>query len=103
MLLVDLMMLPVFAILFEINLFGLKFLLILLLATFGFAVVGTLFSAISVNTKAREVMLSVLFFPMIIPIIISAVASTQLILGGSGIAEIRGWLQLLLIFDIVFL
>ena len=102
MLLVELLMLPVLGILFEINLFTIEFVLLLIIATFGLAVVGTLLSAISVNTKAREVMLPILFFPMIIPIIICAVASTELILGGSGLGDIRGWLQMLLIFDIVF-
>jgi len=102
MLFVEILMLPILGILFEISLFTPEFGLILLLATFGLAVVGTLVSAISVNTNAREVMLPILFFPMIIPIIICAVASTELVLGGSGLGEIRGWLQMLLIFDIVF-
>ena len=102
MLFVELLMLPVLAILFEINLLNIEFALILMIATFGLAVVGTLLSAISVNTKTREVMLPILFFPMIIPIIICAVASTELVLGGSGLGDIRGWLQMLLIFDIVF-
>ena len=102
MLFVEILMLPILGILFEISLFTAEFGLILLLATFGLAVVGTFFSAISVNTKAREIMLPILFFPMIIPIIICAVASTELVLNGSGVGEIRGWLQMLLIFDIVF-
>ena len=80
MLFVELLMLPVLGILFEINLFTIEFVLLLIIATFGLAVVGTLLSAISVNTKAREVMLPILFFPMIIPIKICAVASTELIL-----------------------
>ena len=65
MLFVELLMLPFLAILFEINLLNIEFALILMIATFGLAVVGTLLSAISVNTKAREVMLPILFFPMI--------------------------------------
>ena len=103
MLLVEAMMLPVFLILFDLSLLSGWFALIALLATVGFAAVGTLFSAIAVHTRAREVMLPILFLPVALPVIIAAVSSTSEALNGGGWSEINRWLQLIIAFDLVFL
>ena len=77
--------------------------LTILLATLGFATVGTLFSAIAVQTRSREIMLPVLFFPIILPVLIGAVEASNHALGnGSGIGLDR-WLPLIGVFDAVFL
>ena len=73
------------------------------LATFGFAMVGTLFSAIAVQTRSRELMLPVLFFPVILPVIIGAVQLTTLAVGGETGVGLDRWLPLLVIFDALFL
>lgn len=80
-----------------------KLTLILLVSTIGFASAGTLLAAISVNTKARETMLPILLFPIIIPVIIGAVKSTGKILEDKPLIEIMPWLKLLIAFDIIFL
>jgi len=103
MLVVELLMLPVFIVLFNVNLFALEFLAVMVLVTLGFAAVGTVFAAIAVNTRSREIMLPVLFFPIVIPIIIGAVASTTSVLEGGSWGEIGRWLQLVAIFDVAFL
>ena len=82
-----------------------KFLLmapILFFGTVGFVIVGALLSAISMNTRNREVMLPLLLFPILIPIIISSVVSTGTILAGGSLQDIRGFLQLLIAFDIAY-
>ncbi len=76
--------------------------LIVALSSYGLAVIGTLFSAMAVNTKSREVMLPILHFPVSVPIIIAAVDSTASVLGGAGLAENWGWLRILLAFDIIY-
>jgi len=103
--LVELITLPLFTLFFNLSLFHLIFplILILLVSTIGFASAGTLLAAISVNTKAREVMLPILLFPIIIPVIIGAVKSTGTILEGKPLTEIVPWLKLLIAFDIIFL
>ncbi len=73
------------------------------LATLGFAGVGTLFSAIAVNTRSREIMLPVLLLPVAAPVVIAAVAATRAILDGASWGEIGRWWQLLLAFDVIFL
>ena len=76
---------------------------ILLLGTIGFAGVGTLFAAISVNTRTREVMLPLLLFPVIVPVIIAAVKATGVVFAGDSLKEAGGWLNLLISFDAIFL
>jgi heme exporter protein B len=74
-----------------------------LLGTVGFASVGTLFSAVAVNTRARDVMLPILLFPISVPIIIAAVKLTAAILDGGGISTSGIWWPLLISFDAIFL
>ena len=78
-------------------------LLIAFLATLGFAAVGTLFSAMAVNTRSREIMLPLLLLPVVAPVIIAAVEASQAILSGTPFGELARWWQLLLAFDVIFL
>lgn len=105
MFVVEAIALPIFAVLFNLSIFGSlpQLITIIILSTIGFAAVGTLFSAMSVNTKTREVMLPLLLFPIAVPVLIAAVKSTGKILDGSSFTEIASWLKLLVAFDIIFL
>ena len=96
-------MLPIFSVLFELNLIQPPLLLTIFLGTIGIAAVGTLLSAIAVNTKAREVMLPVLLFPIILPVVISAVKVTAGILDGIPLGDLAHWLRFLIAFDVIFL
>ncbi|RLC78253.1 MAG: cytochrome C biogenesis protein, partial [Chloroflexi bacterium] len=96
---VELITLPIFAALFNVNLFRPALFLIIALGTVGFAGVGTLFAAMAVNTRAREVMSPVLLFSVSVPIIISAVKATGAVLDNSPLSELVPWLRLLLVFD----
>ncbi|MFQ5811924.1 MAG: heme exporter protein CcmB [Anaerolineae bacterium] len=100
---VEAMILPIFSVLFNISLFDPVLLLIVVLGTLGFAGVGTLFSAMAVHTRAREVMLPVLLFPIVVPAMIAAVKATGGILDGQPLSEIAHWVRLLAVFDVVFL
>ena len=103
MIVVEALLLPVFAVLLNFTAFSIGLLLAMVLATLGFATVGTLFSAIAVHTRSREIMLPALFLPVILPVIIAAVeASTGSISGGSPVSVAR-WLGLIAVFDLVFL
>ena len=100
---VEVVVLPVFAALMDFSAFSLGLVLAILLATLGFAAVGTLFSAIAVHTRSREIMLPVLFFPVILPVIIAAVESSANSIGNSGGVGLDKWLGLIAVFDVVFL
>ena len=103
MLIIEGLLLPVFAAMLGFSALSWTLILTILLATLGFATVGTLFSAIAVQTRSREIMLPVLFFPIILPVLIGAVEASNIALGnGSGIGLDR-WLPLIGVFDAIFL
>ena len=103
MLVVEALMLPVFVFFYDLQVLTPWFLLTALLATVGFAAVGTVFSAMAVNTRSREIMLPLLFLPVVLPVIIAAVAATGSVLEGEGWRQLDQWVQLIITFDVIFL
>ena len=103
MILVEVIVLPVFALFFDINVFQPELLVVTLLTTAGFVAVGTIFSALAVNTRAREMVLPILFFPVVSPIIIAAVKASALSLGGNSWSDMIVWLVIILAFDAIYL
>jgi heme exporter protein B len=100
---VALVITPIFLILFNFPLFLPRLALIIVLATLGFAAVGTLFSAVAINTRARDMMLPILFLPVVIPVIVAAVKATAAVLAGQPWSGMLTWLQILVAFDIIYL
>ena len=76
--------------------------LVFFLGTLGFTTVGSLLSAISVNTKMREVLLPLMLFPVIVPILINAVEATSIILSGGDYSSLKLPLTIMSVFTIVF-
>ena len=72
------------------------------LAAVGLVAVGTLFSAMAVNTRLAELLLPMLSLPFFVPIVIAASQSTAKLLSGRPVGEAAAWLKLLVAFDIVF-
>ena len=103
MLLVEAVVFPVFVVLFNLSPAAPLMIPVAVLATLGIAAVGTLFSAMAVNTRAREVLLPVLFLPVVVPIIIAAVEASGLALREYGASDVLKWLQFLAAFDAIFL
>ena len=75
----------------------------LVLGVFGFAAVGTLFAAIAVRTRAREVMLPLLLLPLVVPLFIAGVKVTAHALAGKALGEVAPWLNLMVGFDVILL
>jgi len=103
MLAVAIVITPIFLALFNLPLFLPKLALIIVLAVTGFAAVGTLFSAVAINTRARDIMLPILFLPIVIPVIVAAVKATALILAGKPWGDMLTWLQIIIAFDAIYL
>jgi len=103
MLAVAIVITPIFLALFNLPLFLPKLALIIVLAITGFAAVGTLFSAVAVNTRARDIMLPILFLPVVVPVVIAAVKATVPVLAGKSWGDILTWLQIMIAFDIIYL
>ncbi len=94
---------PLTTVFFNVNLVRADLLLVLLAGTFGFAAVGTLFSAITVNTRAQDILLPILLFPVVLPVIIAAVKLTAGLLEQLAVADLANWWRLLIVYDIIFL
>ena len=78
------------------------FALVCLLGNIGFSAVVTLFAAISVGTRAREVILPLLVLPLLVPLLIAAVKASAALLAGAAVAEASVWIQVLVAFDAIF-
>jgi heme exporter protein B len=102
MLVVEAFILPVFTAFFGVNLLDARLLLVVLLGTLGFASVGTILSAMTAQTRAREVLLPILLLPVAAPVLIAAVKATAGIVDGLAMGDIARWLQLLVAFDVIF-
>lgn len=102
---IQLILLLVFILFFNLNISGLvgELLLIFFVGNIGFVAVGTLFSTMAVSTKLREVILPILLFPIVIPVIINSVEATSIILNGGGLGDISQYLKILVAFDVIFL
>ena len=101
MLAVEVVILPLFVVFFNVPLIQPWVALIVVLGTLGFAGVGTLLSSMAVNTRAREVMLPILLFPVAVPELIAAVKATAGAMTGLPVSEWQQWLSLLIVFDVV--
>ncbi len=102
--LVEVVLVPVFSVLYNVSVSGVvvRLILVLVLGTIGLTVTGTVFSAISSHARLRELLLPLLLLPILTPLLIAAVEAT-----GSLFVEQpeldRTWVALLAGFDIVFL
>ena len=103
MLIVEAIVLPLYALLYnESRIFQPGFLAVVLLGSLGYIAVGTLLSAMSVQTRTRDVLLPILLFPVAIPVLLSAVKASTGFLNGAEMAEIWPPLNLLIVYDIIF-
>ena len=76
---------------------------VIALATWGMTVTGTMFSALTVNIRLREVMLPILNFPILIPALLGAMQLTSSLVAGKPITEANdSWLKMLIGFDIMY-
>jgi len=102
---VELLCMPVFGVFYNVpwtEQFW-SLLLILVLGTWGLTVIGTMFSALTVNLRLRELMLPMLVYPMMIPGLVGAIQLTSHVIAGQPLAgDVLVWLRLLIGFDIIF-
>jgi heme exporter protein B len=64
---------------------------------------GTFYAAMSSRSRAREVLLPLLLFPMLVPVLLGAVQASTSLLAGDPMREAGAWVRLLTAFDIIFL
>jgi heme exporter protein B len=102
MLMVEIIVLPIYSLLYNVNLFNPGLLLVILLGSIGYVAVGTLLAAMAVQARTRDILLPILLFPVVLPVILAAVKASTGFLDGSEMEMIRPWLNLLIAYDIIF-
>jgi heme exporter protein B len=103
MLIVEAIVLPVYSIMYNVNLLNGGLLLVTLLGSLGYSAVGTLLAAMSVQTRTRDVLLPILLFPLVIPVLVAAVKASSGFLLGADFAEILPWINILIVYDVIFI
>ncbi len=103
MLFVEVIVLPVYSVLYNVNLFNLGLLGVILLGSIGYVAAGTLLASMAVQTRTRDVLLPILLFPIVLPVIVSSVQASKGLLAGRVFADIAYWINLLVVYDIIFI
>ena len=105
MVLVEIVVIPLFWILFNLRSWDVipNLFLVTLLGTVGFCVLGTLLSAVTLKARARELLLPLVLFPLMIPVILGTIRCMETILRAGELGEALPWLRLLIGFDVIFL
>ena len=100
---VELILVPVMVILFDLNIPVFLFIIVSALTLLAVSLVGTLFAAMAINTRAREILMPVLFLPVIIPALLASVECTEILFSGQSSINLSRWVGLLAVFDAVYL
>lgn len=103
MLIVEAIVLPAYSVMYNVNLFNAGFIFVTLLGSVGYIAVGTLLASMSVQTRTRDVLLPILLFPLVIPVLLAAVKASNGFLLGLEMSEITPWLNILMVYDVIFI
>lgn len=103
MIIAEAIILPLYSLLYNVNLFHPALIAVILLGSIGYVVVGTLLSAMAVQARTREILLPILLFPVVLPVLVAAVKATTGILQGFPLEDYQAWLSLLIAYDAIFL
>lgn len=104
-LLVEVIIVPAAVVLYQVNVPERwpTLLLVLFLGTLGFVTLGTFYAAMASRSRAREVLLPLLLFPMLVPLLVAAAEASSALLTGDPMGNTGTWIRLLVAFDVLFL
>jgi len=103
MLIVEAIILPVYSLLYNTNLFSPGLLGVIILGSIGYVAVGTLLASMAVQARTRDILLPILLFPVAIPVLLASVKASEGLLQGLASTEIMPWVNLLLVYDVIFI
>jgi heme exporter protein B len=75
---------------------------VLLLGSIGFVALGTFYASMASRSRAREVLLPLLLFPMLVPVLLASAEASSALLAGDPMQDAGAWIRLLAIFDVIF-
>ena len=102
MLIVEAIILPMYSVLYNVNLFQPGLILVILLGSIGYTAVGTLLASMAVQARTRDMLLPILLFPVLIPLLLAAVKASNGFLQGFEMAEIMPWINVMIAYDVIF-
>ncbi len=102
MLVVAAIILPVYSILYNSNLFQPGLLFVILLGGWGYVAVGTLLASMAVQARTRDVLLPILLFPVAIPVLVAAVKASSGYLEALPWDMVAPWVNILVVYDVIF-
>jgi heme exporter protein B len=100
---VEAIVLPAFSVLYNLNLIDPGLILVVVLGSIGYSAVGTLLSSMAVQARTRDVLLPILLFPVSIPLLLAAVKASNGFLQNLEMIDIMPWLNILLVYDVIFI
>jgi heme exporter protein B len=100
---VEAIVLPMFSVLYNLNLINPGLIMVVVLGSIGYAAVGTLLSSMAVQARTRDILLPILLFPVSIPLLLAAVKASNGFLQNLETIDIMPWLNILLVYDIIFI
>lgn len=101
--LVEVILIPLFLVFYNVFIISHPLMaVVIILSTYAYSLIGTLFSIISVRTSSKEIMMPVLFLPFMVPVIIASVLATNVFILGGQIQFSYNWIKLTAVFDIIF-
>lgn len=103
MLSVEIIVLPVYSVLYNMNLFQPLVLMVILLGSIGYTAVGTLIAAMSIQTRTRDILLPILLFPVTLAPLLAAVKACGGLLAGIPLEEVLFPINLLIAYDVIFI
>ncbi len=103
MLVVEAIVLPVYSLLYGVNLFNPGLIGVILLGSVGYVAVGTLLASMAVQARTRDILLPILLFPVAVPVLVAAVKASGGFLQGGEAGTILPWINLLIVYDVVFI
>lgn len=103
MLVVEVITLPVYSVFYNVNLFNAGLVGVILLGSIGYTAAGTILSTMTVQARTRDMLLPILLFPVLIPVLVAAVRASSGFLQGAEMVEILPWLNILIVYDVVFI
>ena len=102
MLLMAAIVLPIYSVLYNVNLFIPGLILVILLGSEGYVAVGTLLASMAVQARTRDMLLPILLFPVSVPLLVAAVKASSGYLQALPMDEISAWINLLVVYDVIF-
>jgi heme exporter protein B len=102
-LMIALLLLPIMTALYNISLFNGWLIAVLVMGTLGFTTIGTLLSAMTVQTRAREAMLPIVMMPIVLPLLMTGVMASNGILNDSAQSNWQQWVAIVAVLDLIYL